>query len=74
MVERVEATAGGRIDLNGGERKRFKDFEPDAVMLGSPSLEEWLPEGHLTGKRFQAQGDVLCPVDREAEGVGPGNQ
>lgn len=32
---------------NGGVRKRFKAFELDAVMLVLPSLEEWLPQGHL---------------------------
>lgn len=53
LIERVEAPADGRIDLNGGQRKRFKDFEPDAVMLVPPSLEEWLPEGHLA--RFIAE-------------------
>ncbi|WP_448074129.1 IS1182 family transposase [Georgenia yuyongxinii] len=27
--------------------KRFKAFEPDAVMLVPPSLDEWLPQDHL---------------------------
>ncbi|WP_427175116.1 IS1182 family transposase [Arthrobacter sp. 92] len=27
--------------------KRFKPFEPDAVMLVPPSLDEWLPGNHL---------------------------
>ena len=53
LIERVQASADDRIDLNGGERKRFKAFEPDAVMLVPPSLEEWLPEGHLA--RFIAE-------------------
>ncbi|WP_442951388.1 IS1182 family transposase [Paenarthrobacter sp. Z7-10] len=33
--------------------KRFKAFDPDAVMLVPPSLEEWLPQGHLA--RFIAE-------------------
>ena len=53
LIERVEALDDGRVDANGGVRKRFKDFEPDAVMLVPPSLEEWLPEGHLA--RFIAE-------------------
>lgn len=27
--------------------KRYKDYQPDQMMLLPPSLEEWLPEGHL---------------------------
>lgn len=53
MVERVEVPAADRIDLNGGARKRFKAFEPDAVMLVPPSLDEWLPQNHLA--RFVAE-------------------
>jgi transposase len=47
LVERVEQPADVPMDANGGVRKRFKAFEPDAVMLAPPSLEEWLPQGHL---------------------------
>ena len=36
LIERVEALDDGRVDANGGVRKRFKDFEPDAVMLVPP--------------------------------------
>ena len=32
LVERVEVPADGRVDLNGGANKRFRAFEPDAVM------------------------------------------
>ncbi len=46
-VERVEVVDDGRVDARGGVNKRFKPFEPDAVMLVPPSLDEWLPEGHL---------------------------
>ena len=53
LVERVQARDDDRIDLNGGVRKRFKSFEPDAVMLVPPSLDEWLPAGHLA--RFIAE-------------------
>ena len=41
------------MDANGGINKRFRAFEPDAVMLVPPSLEEWLPQGHLA--RFIAE-------------------
>ena len=53
LVERVELPIGVPMDANGGARKRFKAFEPDAVMLVPPSLEEWLPQGHLA--RFIAE-------------------
>ena len=53
LVGRLEGPADQRIDLNGGAKKRFKDFEPNAVMLVPPSLDEWLPEGHLA--RFIAE-------------------
>ena len=47
LVERVELPDDDRIDANGGANKRFKAFESDAVMLVPPSLDEWLPQGHL---------------------------
>lgn len=53
LVERVEAPTNVPIDANGGVNKRFKAFEPDAVMLVPPSLDEWLPQGHLA--RFIAE-------------------
>ncbi len=53
LVERVDVADDGRADLNGGVNKRFRAFEPDAVMLVPPSLDEWLPEGHLA--RFIAE-------------------
>lgn len=53
LIERVEVPADDRIDLNGGAKKRFRDFDPNAVMLVPPSLDEWLPEGHLA--RFLAE-------------------
>ncbi len=33
--------------------KTFRRFEPDQVLLLPPSLDEWLPEGHLA--RFVAE-------------------
>ncbi|GAB3543764.1 hypothetical protein GCM10027403_38180 [Arthrobacter tecti] len=53
LVERAERAADERVDTNGGVRKRFRAFEPDAVMLVPPSLDEWLPRGHLA--RFIAE-------------------
>ncbi|GAA1357882.1 hypothetical protein GCM10009596_09850 [Arthrobacter rhombi] len=53
LVERVEPGPDDRMDANGGARKRFKAFEPDAVMLVPPSLDEWLPSNHLA--RFIAE-------------------
>ena len=53
LVERVEPAADDVVDAKGGANKRFKPFDPDAVMLVPPSLEEWLPEGHLA--RFIAE-------------------
>ncbi|GAA1863661.1 hypothetical protein GCM10009715_08600 [Paeniglutamicibacter psychrophenolicus] len=53
LMGRLEGSADIRIDLNGGAKMRFKDFGPNAVMLFSPSLDEWLPEGHLA--RFIAE-------------------
>lgn len=40
-------------DAGAGIRKRFKPFDPDAVMMVPPSLDEWLPEAHLA--RFIAE-------------------
>lgn len=53
LVERVELGVDDRMDVNGGVNKRFKAFEPDAVMLVPPSLDEWLPQNHLA--RFIAE-------------------
>ena len=53
LVERVEPLVEVPMDANGGIKKRVKAFDPDAVMLVPPSLEEWLPQGHLS--RFIAE-------------------
>jgi len=47
LVERVERSDGGIVETGAGVNKRFKSFEPDAVMLVPPSLDEWLPQNHL---------------------------
>ena len=47
LVERVELVVDDVVDARGGVNKRFRAFDPDAVMLVPPSLDEWLPEGHL---------------------------
>ena len=39
--------------MGAGINKRFRAFEPGAVMLVPPSLDEWLPENHLS--RFIAE-------------------
>lgn len=53
LVPQVEPSPDAPVDANGGINKRFKPFDPDAVMLVPPSLDEWLPEGHLA--RFIAE-------------------
>ena len=51
LVERVVPDASV-IEAGAGIYKRFKAFDPDAVMMVPPSLDEWLPEVHLA--RFVA--------------------
>jgi transposase len=52
-MERVEPVDDGGVEVGAGIHKRFRAFEPDAVMLVPPSLDEWLPENHLS--RFIAE-------------------
>lgn len=40
LVVRVEVPADDRMDLSGGAKKSFEAFDPDAVMLVPPSLNE----------------------------------
>ena len=39
----VEAAGGARV----GEEKTFRAYDPDQVLLMSPVLSEWVPEGDL---------------------------
>jgi len=47
------------IEAGAGIHKRFKAFDPDAVMMVPPSLDEWLPQTHLS--RFIA--DIVEKVE-----------
>jgi len=48
LVERIEPVVDeGLVETGAGVNKRFKAFEPGAVMLVPPSLDEWLPQNHL---------------------------
>src|SRR5438093_2355931 len=48
LVE-VPAGVGGEpaVRVPVGEEKTFRRYDPDQVLLLSPVLSEWLPEGHL---------------------------
>ena len=46
-LDHVEVAAS-LPDANAGANKRFKPFDPDRVVMVPPSLDEWLPEGHLS--------------------------
>jgi transposase/IS5 family transposase len=52
-MQRVEPVDDGSVEVGAGIHKRFRAFEPDAVMLVPPSLDEWLPQNHLS--RFIAE-------------------
>jgi len=52
-LKRVEPVDDGGVEVGAGINKRFRPFEPDAVMLVPPSLDEWLPQNHLA--RFIAE-------------------
>ncbi len=45
LVERVEAPAEVSMDANGGVNKRFRSFEPDAVILVPPLWMSGFPKG-----------------------------
>lgn len=51
-LEHVDPVVGGGVEAGAGVNKRFRGFDPDAVMLVPPSLDEWLPQNHLS--RFVA--------------------
>jgi len=46
-LERIEPVEAG-VEAGAGINKRFRAFEPHAVMLVPPSLGEWLPQTHLS--------------------------
>ena len=46
-LEHVEPVEAG-VEVGAGVNKRFRAFEPHAVMLVPPSLDEWLPQTHLS--------------------------
>ncbi|WP_241975472.1 MULTISPECIES: IS1182 family transposase [unclassified Cryobacterium] len=48
-LEYVDPVIADGVDGGGGANKRFRAFEPAAVMLVPPSLDEWLPQNHLSG-------------------------
>lgn len=49
---RVTAEPESGVDDSAGVVKTFRAFDPDQVLLLPPSLDDWLPEGHLA--RFVA--------------------
>jgi transposase len=51
-LDRVEPVDRG-VEAGAGVNKRFRPFDPDAVMLVPPSLDDWLPQNHLS--RFIAE-------------------
>lgn len=47
-LEHVDAAVETGVEAGAGVNKRFRAFEPAAVMLVPPSLDEWLPQNHLS--------------------------
>lgn len=47
-LEHVDPVVDDGVEAGAGVNKRFRAFEPDAVMLVPPSLDEWLPQNHLS--------------------------
>jgi len=65
LVERAEPAAGeDPADANAGVNMRFRAFDPNAVMLVPPSLDEWLPQNCLARfhRRDRHQGTGPVPV------------
>ena len=52
-LERVIPVDDGSVEVGAGIHKRFRSFEPGAVILVPPSLDEWSPQNHLS--RFIAE-------------------
>ena len=47
-LEYVDLVVDDGVEAGAGVNKRFRAFEPAAVMLVPPSLDEWLPQNHLS--------------------------
>lgn len=47
-LEHVDPVVVDGVEVGAGVNKRFRAFEPAAVMLVPPSLDEWLPQNHLS--------------------------
>lgn len=47
-LEHVDLVVDDGVEAGAGVNKRFRAFEPAAVMLVPPSLDEWLPQNHLS--------------------------
>jgi len=52
-LRRAGPVDDGGVEVGAGADKRFRSFQPDAIMLVPPSLDEWLPQNHLS--RFIAE-------------------
>ncbi len=50
LLEVEERLVGEREDVGGeqaGVDKRFRPYDPDQLLLLSPALQDWVPDGHL---------------------------
>lgn len=47
-LDHVDPVVDGSVEAGAGVNKRFRAFDPAAVMLVPPSLDEWLPQNHLS--------------------------
>ena len=45
-LDHVDPAADDSVEAGAGVTKRSRAFEPAAVMLVPPSLDEWLPQNH----------------------------
>ena len=59
---RAKPVDDGGVEVGAGINKRFRPFQPDAIMLVPPSLDEWLPQNHLS--RFIAEIVDTLDLDR----------
>ncbi|TFC23445.1 hypothetical protein E3O51_00930 [Cryobacterium sp. MDB2-10] len=44
----MDSVVDDGVEAGGGVNKRFRALKPAAVMLVPPSLDEWLPQNHLS--------------------------